>query len=163
MRYVPGMRATDISATSAFSRAFATHLRDFLDAEGVTQDDIRKGFVDAGLPPRSQAYVSERLRGLRAVDTDFVSVAATLLGKTPRGLVSEVLDAISTSSPILEEGVDLPNVKQIRVKRAPRSHEAQKTSRRKVSADAGTHSYDVEQLGAVASTETNIEPGDLEE
>lgn len=85
MRYSSSVKKADIDAVSEFSRTFSRHLREWQQDHALTQVQI------AAELERTQAWVSERLRGVRPVDTDLLTVVAKLSGVTPRDLTQHIL------------------------------------------------------------------------
>lgn len=71
--------------TTDFSRALGGHLADVMSERGITQVMVAREL------DRTQGYVSHRLNGRRAPETDLIVAIARLVGLTPRGLMAEVL------------------------------------------------------------------------
>ena len=71
----------DFREMSAFALAFATEYKKYMKAHKVRQRQIAEylGFTEA--------YVSERVNGKRAIDTNDVDALATLSGTTGRSLM----------------------------------------------------------------------------
>ena len=69
---------------SAFALAFATEYKKYMKAHKVRQRQIAEylGFTEA--------YVSERVNGKRAIDTNDVDALAALSGTTGRSLMIEL-------------------------------------------------------------------------
>lgn len=77
--------ANSLPSVTPFSVAFGAALARVMKVRGVRQ------VPTAQTIGRNQGYVSERLRGLRAVDTDVIAGVAMVAGVTPRTIVIEVL------------------------------------------------------------------------
>lgn len=71
---------------SPFSEAFARHLHDFMQEEDIT------GVAVAERMGRSNAYVSEHIRGVRPPESDLLDTVALLAGISTRKLVQELLN-----------------------------------------------------------------------
>ena len=73
----------DFREMSAFALAFATEYKKYMKAHKVKQRQIAEylGFTEA--------YVSERVNGKRAIDTNDVDALAALSGTTGRSLMIE--------------------------------------------------------------------------
>lgn len=69
---------------SVFSTAFAAEYRGWAAAHDVTQDQI------AATLDRNRSYVSERMSGKRALDTEDVDALASLTGQTGQQLIVEL-------------------------------------------------------------------------
>ena len=69
---------------SAFSRAFAAHLRGVMAERNVNQQTV------ADLLGRSKGYVSEHTSGKRAVDSDLLDAVAEVAGIESRDLFAEI-------------------------------------------------------------------------
>lgn len=72
-------------AASDFSRALGAHLADVMRERGITQTQV------ADRLGRVQGYVSERLNGHRAPETDLIDAVAALAHLTPHALMLELL------------------------------------------------------------------------
>ena len=74
----------DFREMSAFALAFATEYKKYMKAHKVRQRQIAEylGFTEA--------YVSERVNGKRAIDTNDVDALAALSGTTGRSLMIEL-------------------------------------------------------------------------
>ena len=74
----------DFKPISAFATAFANEYRLYMKAHKVRQVAIAK---ELGV---TEAYVSERVNGKRALDTDDVDALAKLTGTTGKNLMIEL-------------------------------------------------------------------------
>jgi transcriptional regulator with XRE-family HTH domain len=73
-------------APSRFSQDFAKQVRDLMDEHGITQVAVSKRLG------RAQSFVSERVGGVRPVDTDTLEAIASLIpGMTMNRLMEEVM------------------------------------------------------------------------
>lgn len=87
------MKMSEIKPVSAWSAAFAAAFRARAKEAGVTQKDLGAD------TQRSQPYISDRWRGLRAVDTDMIDAAAKRMNIEPRDLVRAILRDIEPRFP----------------------------------------------------------------
>lgn len=87
MRYFRPMTEKPIRPTSQFSLRFAQALREALSSAGITQMQIREQMENT----RTQSFISERLRGVRPVDTDILDAVAELMRVSPRELTRRIL------------------------------------------------------------------------
>jgi hypothetical protein len=69
-----------------FSKAFGSALGQVMKRRGVRQIPLSEAIG------RNQGFISERLRGLRAVDTDMVEGVARICGTDPQVIVGEIMD-----------------------------------------------------------------------
>ena len=82
------MRNSEVRETTEFTQTVAAALKESLRNAGVTHDDVAR---ELGV---SRSKVTERLNGLRPLDTDIIDVSAHLIGTTPRSLIQAILDQI---------------------------------------------------------------------
>jgi transcriptional regulator with XRE-family HTH domain len=78
------VRKNDYPELRPVSVAFAREYKGFMAAEGITQSQI------ADALNRNQGYVSERVSGKRALDTDDVDALAGIAGWNGRELLIEL-------------------------------------------------------------------------
>lgn len=110
--HTQGMPKKDFPSLRPFSIAFAAQYRGFMKSENITQQHI------ADVIKRDRSYVSERVNGLRPIDTDDVDALASLTGWTGRDLLIElskrartltVVPALEDEEPAVSEApVELP-------------------------------------------------------
>lgn len=82
------MKNAEVREATEFSQLIAAALKKRLREAGVAQGDVA---TELGV---SRSKVTERLNGLRALDTDIIDVSAQLLGTSPKSLVESILDDI---------------------------------------------------------------------
>ena len=102
----------EFPALRPFSIAFAAQYRGFMKSENITQHHI------ADVIKRDRSYVSERVNGLRPIDTDDVDALASLTGWNGRDLLIElakrartltVVPAMEDEEPVVSEApAELP-------------------------------------------------------
>lgn len=86
MRYVAAM-ADKFPEVTPFSKEFGAALGDVMEDRGVSQSAVARAIEKKA----GASYVSERVRGLRAVDTDVIAGVAMVANTTPQAIVREVL------------------------------------------------------------------------
>lgn len=84
----------NLPAVSDFAKEFAVGLREVMKARGVTQTPVAEAIG------RDQTYVSERVRGVRAPDTDVIAGVAEVAGVTPATIVKEVMAAVRAAKAV---------------------------------------------------------------
>lgn len=82
------MKNADVKPTTEFTRVFAESLKELLRTSGVSHAEV------AYVLGVSRSKITERLNGLRPLDTDIIDVCAVLLGVSPRQLVRMIIDEI---------------------------------------------------------------------
>ena len=87
--------ADKLPNVTPWSKAFGAALREVMKSRGVTQAAVAEK-ID-----RQQSYVSERLAGKRAVDTDVIAGVALVAGVDARTIARETLA-------LMPKPVDLP-------------------------------------------------------
>lgn len=85
--------ASTFPTVSPYSKAFGAALKQVMKDRGVTQAHAAE---KAGV---LQSYVSERLAGKRAVDTDVIYGVAVAARVSPRTIVQEVHRQIAEQAP----------------------------------------------------------------
>lgn len=79
--------------TSSFSRNMSAALRGYIRERAILQSDVARRIK------RSEGYVSERLTGARAPDTDLIDAVALLAGVPSRSLHEELLRRAYSPTP----------------------------------------------------------------
>ena len=85
------MKNAEVREATEFSQLIAAALKKRLREAGVAQGDVA---TELGV---SRSKVTERLNGLRPLDTDIIDVSAHLIGTTPRSLIQAILDQIEVT------------------------------------------------------------------
>lgn len=93
-------RPDQLPVLTAFSRDFAAALREVMERRGVTQTQVAEAIG------RTQGYVSERVRGVRAPDTDVIAGVAQAAGVQPSTIASEVVATMRGGRVPLDSGGD---------------------------------------------------------
>lgn len=75
-----------------FSKAVSAEIKGLMATHGVTQSVFAKALG------RNQGYVSERVNGLKAFDTDEIDTLAGLIGSTGQDLITTVSRRIAEDS-----------------------------------------------------------------
>jgi predicted XRE-type DNA-binding protein len=88
MRYRHLVKKDQVLPTSELSRAVSAHVKAWMRDRSITQPEVAERLG------RAQSYVSERLNGIRALDTDDLDVIAELGGTNGRDLLVFVLKEI---------------------------------------------------------------------
>lgn len=119
---------TDDRTATAFSKEFAAALRGYMDQKGLSQPPLRKALG------RSQGYVSERLSGLRPIDTDMMDAVAELTGVSTKRLHKIVLRRMSEAAETPQdtaERIAAEAIKREAEKRAAEQEQAKPVRRRR--------------------------------
>jgi len=82
-----GRMATDFPDVTPFSVAFGSALKVVMEARGVSQSAVARAIGKKA----GASYVSERVNGKRAVDTDVIAGVAEVAGVPPSVVVRETL------------------------------------------------------------------------
>lgn len=90
----------NLPQVSDYSREFALALREVMRARGVRQVPVGEAIG------RDQTYVSERVRGVRAPDTDVIAGVAQVAGVQPATIVAEVVKVMRSTKVQLDSGPD---------------------------------------------------------
>lgn len=77
----------DLPQVTPFSQSFGAALAQVMERRGVTRAAVARAIGKKA----GAAFVSERLRGLRAVDTDVIAGVALVAGVDVRTIVRETL------------------------------------------------------------------------
>lgn len=99
--------------TSAFASRFAAQIR------GVLSEHAVQGYQLADRLGRSKGYVSERLSGLRPMDTDMIDAVAELVGMETLDLVAEVGRRMGLPTPTRSEPATRQSAPHLDVGEAP--------------------------------------------